>query len=98
MSREDALVDARRNLLRSALAGKTLELVDLCEEPCRLQAGDIVVLASDGVVTLAADQLVGVLQNPGDKSLQELAGDLMALIEATGHSGQDNASVILYRH
>lgn len=98
MDREDALADVRRNLLRSALAGKALELVDLCEEPCRLQAGDIVVLASDGVVTLAADQMVGVLQNPGNKSLQELAGDLMTSIEATGRSGQDNASVILYRH
>lgn len=98
MGREEALADFRRNLLRSALAGKALELVDLCEEPYVLQAGDIVVLASDGVVTLAEDQLVAVLQNQRDKSLQELADNLMASIEAAGHSGQDNASVILYRH
>jgi protein phosphatase len=97
MDREEALTDGRRNMLRSAVAGKMLELVDLCEQPWRLQAGDIVILASDGVETLAGDELVAVLNNPGDKSLQELAGDLMTSIEAIGHSGQDNASVILYR-
>jgi len=97
MDREVALTDGRRNMLRSAVAGKVLELVDLCEQPWRLQTGDIVILASDGVETLAGDELLAVLNNPGDKSLQELAGDLMASIEATGHSGQDNASVIMYR-
>lgn len=98
MDRDDALQDVRRNLLRSALTGKALELIDVCKEPCMLRAGDIVVLASDGVLTLADDQLVAVLQEPRDKSLQELAGDLMTSVDAAGHSGQDNASVILYRH
>jgi serine/threonine protein phosphatase PrpC len=82
-------------MLRSAVAGKMLELVDLCEQPWRLQADDIVILASDGVETLDGDKLVAVLDNQGDKSLQE--GDLMASIEAIGHSAQDNASVIMYR-
>ncbi|MDX2456523.1 MAG: hypothetical protein QNL87_03360 [Gammaproteobacteria bacterium] len=84
-------------MLRSAVAGKALELFDLSEQRWRLQADDIVMLASDGVETLAGDKLVAVLNNPGGLSLQELAGDLMASIEAIGHSGQDNASVILYR-
>jgi len=97
MDREEALIDGRRNMLRSAVAGKTLELVDVCAQPWRLQADDIVILASDGVETLAEDELLAVLNDPGDRSLQVLAGDLMASIEATGHSGQDNASVILYR-
>lgn len=97
MDREEALTDGRRNMLRSAVAGKMLELVDLCEQPWRLQADDIVILASDGVETLDGDKLVAVLDNQGDKSLQELAGDLMASIEAIGHSAQDNASVIMYR-
>ena len=97
MDREEALTDGRRNMLRSAVAGKALELVDLCAQPWRLQAGDIVILASDGVETLAGDELLAVLKNPGDRALQELVGDLMASIEAIGHRSQDNASVILYR-
>jgi protein phosphatase len=97
MGREEALTDGRRHMLRSAVAGKMLELVDLCEQPFLLQAGDIVMLASDGVETLDGDELLAVLNKPDGRSLQALAGDLMASIEATGHSGQDNASVILYR-
>ena len=97
MDREEALTDGRRNMLRSAVAGKTLELVDLCEQPWRLQTEDIVILASDGVETLDGEELVAVLNNPGGSSLQELASDLMASIEAIGHNGQDNASLILYQ-
>lgn len=98
MSREEALADFRRNALRSVVAGKTIELMDLCVKPYHLQAGDIVILASDGVETLAEDELAAVLRNPPEESLQPLAGNLMTSIEAAGHSGQDNASVILYRH
>ena len=54
-------------------------------------------LASDGVETLAGEELLAVVSKAGDRSLQALAGDLMAAIKAIGHSGQDNASVILYR-
>ena len=55
-------------------------------------------LASDGVETLAEDKLAAEVCNLADKSLQTLADNLMASIEAAIHSGQDNASVILYRH
>ena len=98
INKEEALVDSRRNLLRSAVAGKTIELIDLREEPFLLQLDDIVILASDGVETLAEDELAAVLSNsPGD-SLQHLADKLMTAIEVAGHSAQDNASVILYMH
>ena len=48
----------------SGSATTALELIDLCEQPWRLQADDIVILASDGVETLAGDKLVAVLNNP----------------------------------
>lgn len=98
MSKEEALADFRRSLLRSAVAGKEIELVDLCQEAFQLMAGDIVMLASDGIETLSEDELVSVLNNPDGKALQELAGEMMYLVEAAGCSGQDNTSVILYRH
>jgi serine/threonine protein phosphatase PrpC len=98
MDREEALVDVRRHMLRSAVAGKTIELIDMREEPWLLQAGDIVILASDGVETLADDELATLLSNPNEGSLQDFADKLMARIEAVGDNSQDNASVILYRH
>ena len=98
MSSEEAQADIRRHMLRSAVAGKVLELVDLCAEPCRLQVDDIVILASDGVETLAEDELVAVLENRHDQTLQQLASNMMTLIEAAGNSAQDNASIILCRY
>ena len=98
MNEEEALTDYRRNSLRSAVMGGAIELVDLRKQPYPLQAGDIVILASDGVETLTEDELAAVLCKPSDKSLQILADKLMTSIEAACHNGQDNASVIMYRH
>jgi serine/threonine protein phosphatase PrpC len=98
MEREVAQADPRRSLLRSALTGKTVALVDLCDKPFQLECGDIVMLASDGIETLAEDELVALLQNAGPVSLDELAGKLLAAVEAVAASRQDNASVILYRY
>ena len=98
MSSEAAQADIRRHMLRSAVAGKVLELVDLCAEPCRLQVDDIVILASDGVETLAEDELVAVLEKRHDQTPQQLANNMMIQIEAAGNSAQDNASIILCRY
>jgi serine/threonine protein phosphatase PrpC len=98
MSSEAAQVDIRRHMLRSAVAGKLLDLVDLCAGPRQLQEGDVVILASDGVETLAEDELIAVLENRHDQTLQQLASNMMTLIEAADNSTQDNASIILCRH
>jgi protein phosphatase len=97
LTREDLLKDPRRSMLRSALTGKTVTLVDLCDKPFPLEEGDIVVLASDGVETLAEDKLAALLQDADSVPLDELAEKLLAGVEAAGASNQDNASVILYR-
>jgi serine/threonine protein phosphatase PrpC len=98
MHRKEALTDFRRNLLRSAVTGNEIKLVDLCQGPVQLVAGDMVMLASDGIETLSEHELATVLSNPCNGSLQELADELLTLVAAAGKSGQDNASVILYRH
>ena len=97
MSREAARVDGRRNLLLSAVSGGTIAMIDLCEEPVPLQAGDLVMLASDGVETLEEAELVILLQGPDTLSVDELAAKLLAAVEAAAASHQDNASLILYR-
>ena len=96
LSSAAAKKDRRRHMLRSAVAGKVLELVDLCAEPRRLQVDDIVMLASDGVETLAEDELIAVLEKCHEQMPQQLADNIMASIEAAGNSAQDNASIILY--
>jgi protein phosphatase len=96
LSSAAAKKDMRRHMLRSAVAGKVLELVDLSNEALRLQADDIVILASDGVETLAEDELLALLEKRHEQTPQQLADNIMARIEAAGNSTQDNASIILY--
>jgi serine/threonine protein phosphatase PrpC len=98
LTREEMLTDPRRNLLRSALTGRTVELVDLCNESFRLETGDILMLASDGVETLSDSELAAMLQEGDTVTADELAGRVMAGIRSVARSDQDNASVILYRH
>ena len=97
LSSAAAKKDMRRHMLRSAVAGKVLELVDLCAEPRRLQVDDIVLLASDGVETLAEDELIAVLEKYPEQTPQQLADNIMDRIGAAGNSAQDNASIILCR-
>jgi protein phosphatase len=97
MNREAARVDPRRNQLRSAVTGRAVALVDLCATPLQLQAGDLVVLGSDGVETLPEDELAGLLQDADTPALDVLAGNVLAGIEAAAARNQDNASLILYR-
>ena len=49
---EQAKTDPRRHMLRSAVTGEELDLVDVSRKPLVLEAGDYVILASDGVQTL----------------------------------------------
>ncbi len=97
ISREQARTDPRRSQLRSAVAGRSVPMVDLRDTPLQLQAGDLVMLASDGVETLTEDELAGLLQDAGTLSLDELAGKVLAGVEAAAARNQDNASLILYR-
>jgi len=97
LTREELLADPRRSLLRSALTGRNIELADFSGQPFRLENGDMVVLASDGIETLNMAELADLLQDAGAVALDELAARLLAGVEAAGRTNQDNASVILYR-
>jgi protein phosphatase len=98
MSPEEARKDPRRNLLRSALAGKTVPLIDHCVNPLQLQTGDLVMLASDGVETLSEAELTALLQHSGALALDVLCRRLLAGVEDAAAKNQDNASIILYRY
>ena len=93
-----ARTDPRRSLLRSAIAGKTVAMTDLCDHPLQLQTGDLVMLASDGVETLSEAELTAVLQHADALALDALAARLLAGVEDAAAKNQDNASIILFRY
>ena len=79
-----------KNVVTRALGGGQEPIVDVTDH--ELAAGDLVLLCSDGLNTMLADEEIGaVLANGGD--LTRLAYQLVA--EANRRGGVDNVTVVL---
>jgi protein phosphatase len=95
ISWEAALSDPRRHVLRSALTGTEIELVDRSHRALPLQAGDIVVLASDGIHSISEAEIMRLVSEAG--SPDAAADALLAAVEAVGDAYQDNTTVVVVR-
>lgn len=95
ISWEAALSDPRRHVLRSALTGTEIELVDRSRRALPLQAGDIVVLASDGIHSISEAEIMRLVSEAG--SPDAAADALLAAVEAVGDAYQDNTTVVVVR-
>ena len=96
MTREELAADPSAHQLRSALTGEELTLIDEGDPPRGLRVGDRIVLASDGLGTLAADEVAQACA--ADTHASDAAEELLRRVEAAGRSSQDNATVVVYRH
>lgn len=92
----DEIDEGAFHQLRSAVTGEEMPLVDEGADPVRLDVGDRLVLASDGLETLP-DEEIGRLGG-GDRTADLLVSDLLAAVEAAGAPRQDNATAVVYRH
>ena len=82
--------------LRSAVIGEELKLVDEDRPPVRLAGGDRIVLASDGIETLAEAE---IRRLGGESRMPTVAvADLLGAVERKKEPSQDNATVVVYRH
>ena len=96
MSAEDMENDRRINQLRSALTGGRIAQIDQNQPAWPLAGGDRVILASDGLETLSVDE-IGNLCGPYDDPKTSVTA-LLDEIQARQRPGQDNATVVIYRH
>ena len=98
MSAEELAEDNRVNQLRSAVTGigEELSLVDQNTSPYPLAVNDQIILASDGVETLMVDEISHLCQ--GQDTPEQVVTALLDDIEARQVPGQDNATVVAYRH
>ena len=91
-----ALSDPRRHRLRSALTGKSPEIVD--SSHFDLHPNDLIILASDGVETISMKELRALLNYNIDKSVEELCNLTIEEILSREALEQDNTTLIFYRH
>ena len=86
-----------RNALRSALTGAKIDLIDLRSEPLELQAGDWILIASDGICSLEGDEIADVVYNFRQSTPAEMADGLIAAVVRKAVAGQDNTTVVAIR-
>ena len=86
--------DRRRHMLRSAVMAAAPDLVDCGYRACRLLPGDFLLIASDGLETLAEDEIAERL-HAAKGGAGEAADALMSGLRAAAGPYQDNATFLL---
>lgn len=97
ISPEDARRDPRRHMLRSAVTGDEIDMIDISQRPLPLEGGDYIVLASDGVETLDQSEIARVIQGYAADGCAAVARALIRAVEALREPFQDNATVVVVR-
>lgn len=86
-----------RNVLLSALTGERIPLVDAPRKMRPLQFGDLVIAASDGLLTLSDEEIVACCKRGKNRSAARITADLLAAVTAKGKRYQDNTTVALIK-
>ena len=87
----------RRHMLRSAVTGDDIDMVDVSRTPLRIEPGDYVILASDGLQTLETSEIERVVTAYAADGPQAVANALIRAVEAVRDPHQDNATVVAVR-
>lgn len=94
---EQARQDPRRHMLRSAVTGEELDLIDQSRMPLVLEDGDFVILASDGLHTLRTNEIERIISAYASDGAEAVASALIRSVEAMRDPHQDNATVVAVR-
>ena len=95
LSADQARSDPRRHYLRAAVSGDELDLIDLSQRPLRLESGDVILIASDGIHTLDDGEIAGLVSRHLDQGPDAIAAALVHTVDRTGDDFQDNTTVIV---
>lgn len=93
LAREGAKVSG--NMLQSALNGHPIEIVDCQDTPIALHENDLVLLASDGLLTLDEKDIAGEIVRNARNGSEAIAQALLGAVEQQNKDNQDNCTVML---
>ena len=96
ISEDEMNMHPKRNALRSALMGDEIGLVDASQKPLSLLEGDVLLLSSDGLMTLSETQITSLIHENETAANDEIAKTLIEAVKKEGRKNQDNITVLLY--
>jgi serine/threonine protein phosphatase PrpC len=97
ITEDEAKRDPRRHMLRSAVTGDDIDLIDVSRRPLKIEPGDYIILASDGLQTLEPAEIERIVTAYADDGAVAVANALIRAVEALKDPHQDNATVIAVR-
>ncbi|MEO0830358.1 MAG: protein phosphatase 2C domain-containing protein [Pseudomonadota bacterium] len=86
-----------RNCLTSVIFGQKVPKVDCPNDPFHLEAGDIVVVSSDGLQFLEEPTIERILNKNRKRQASEIAGILLNALENLREPNQDNISFAIVK-
>ena len=86
-----------RHCLTSVLSGDQIAKIDCPRRPLTLKAGDIIVVASDGLQFLENSEIEGLIQETEDQRSTDIARSLISALDALGDPHQDNVSLCVIK-
>lgn len=92
MTEEEAKNAPRRNALRSAVSGGSIDMIDHPDDWITAPPGAVVVLASDGLDTLSPSEIVSVVRN-APSNAETIAQTLIDNVLHHDRKNQDNVTV-----
>lgn len=86
-----------RNVLLSALTGSSIPLIDAPRKTLALKCSDLLLVASDGVLTLSDEEIAACCIRDKTQSAAGIAAHLLAAVVAKAKRFQDNTTVALIK-
>jgi serine/threonine protein phosphatase PrpC len=93
ISREEAANHPNKNALRSAVMGSDIPMIDSPNLSMPIFHGDILIAASDGLLTLEAEQISSILSKHKNQTADEISSALVNGVLAKKKPRQDNTTV-----
>lgn len=93
LTQEEALTHPHRNALRSAITGEEIPLIDLQEVSYKLKKNDIIILATDGVLTLNELEVSQILDSSSGGAAKNIVDQLLSAVSNKNKPRQDNTLV-----
>jgi protein phosphatase len=83
------------NMLRSAVSGESIPLIDCRADPVDFRNDDLILLASDGVLTLSEPEIAAVLKANSAESPRHVSHQLLQAVQERLKPDQDNCTIIV---
>ena len=84
-----------RNALRSAVTGDEIHLVDLDEKTLKAPGEAIVLVASDGILTLDDEEIAAELARSWGAAPEQIAARLIEAVAGKAQADQDNTTIVV---